>query len=179
MTTVSRDHWGLVATQLALAALLASALRAWPATTLAQGLPSPAPPVSEEEILRDSSLDLLETSVGGSYRTLSIRLSMTDGRATLSADKDGVKQEAQLATDEALALWKTVLAAGVQTLSDTHTAGMAADQSHFTVSMRAGAGANVFTVYGVDQLADTRYRDIIREILRVTDARVYGKTWRQ
>jgi len=171
MTTLARNVHVHVGGGAFLVVFLLSALAFSPAPSRAE--------VSDSDILHDSVLELAEVSTGGSYRTLSVSLEAREGQATLTARKDGVKSEAQLSTEEALALWKTVLAAGIESLSDTPAAGAPADQSRFTVSFRAGTAANSFTVYGVDSVADTRYRDIVREILHVTDARIYGKHWRK
>ena len=169
MKIFDRNADACVVSRVGLVALLASILLA--------AAPSRAA-VAESDIAQDSVLELAEVASGGSYQTLNVRLEIRSGRATLAATKDGERSEVELPIDDALALWRSALASDLETLPDSKADGVAADQSRFTVGFRAGNAANSFTVYGVDSIEDRRYRDIVRAILRATDAHVYGKVWR-
>ena len=135
--------------------------------------------IPESEILADSVIELRETATSGSYQTLAVTLATRDGRSTLVARKDRAETRVDLPVKESLRLWKTVLELGIEELADTTSRRLPPDQSRFTVTIRAAGADHTFVTYGVDSLADRRYRAIVREILHLTDSRAYGKAWRK
>jgi hypothetical protein len=135
--------------------------------------------VLESDILADSTIKLEETTTFGSYHTLTVTLETRSGQTTLTADKDGIVTKVVMPVAECLALWKAVLKADIEHLPHAPSGTQLPDQSVFTVSFSTARDKNTFSAYGVDTLTDTRYREIVREILYATDARAYGKTWRK
>lgn len=130
--------------------------------------------VTETDIAADSELELLEKAVSGSYQTYSIRVVTHEGETTLTANKDGVQTVAEVPLQETLTLWRTLLDAGLEELSDASAKTPAPDASEFTVRFRAGNVSGGFTASGVDSLSDTRYREIVREILKWADTHAAG-----
>ena len=135
--------------------------------------------IPESEILADSVIELRETATSGAYQTLAVTLTTRDGQSTLVAKKDRAETRVDLPVKECLTLWKTVLALGIEELADTTSRRLPPDQSRFTVTIRTPGADHSFITYGVDSLADRRYRAIVREILHLTDSRAYGKAWRK
>jgi hypothetical protein len=130
--------------------------------------------VAETDVAASSKLELLEKAVSGSYERYSISVVTREGATTLTANKDGAQSVLQVPLEETLALWRTLLEAGLESLGDASPEAPAPDGSEFTVSFRAGEASGGFTASGVDSLSDTRYRQIVREILKFADTRVAG-----
>lgn len=135
--------------------------------------------VPEKEILGDSIIELKESATSGAYRELAVTLATRDGQSTLVVVKDGAETRIALPVEASLALWKTVLALGAVELTDASPKRLPPDHSRFTVTIRTGSVDHTVTAAGVDDLADTRYRAIVREILHLADSRAYGKAWRK
>jgi hypothetical protein len=145
-----------------LAGLLAAAIAAIAAApAAAQAL--------ESDIAQDSELTLLERSDSGAYRRFLIRLTMSEGVARLTTDKDGVTSAVEISEEEALALWRDLAAEGFETIANPPPGKMLPDQSHFTVRFRVKEKTGGFSAYGVDSLSDKRYRQIVRAILKTAD----------
>lgn len=130
--------------------------------------------IAETDVAANSKLELLEKAVSGSYESYSISVVTREGATTLTANKDGTQSVLQVPLEETLALWRTLLDAGLESLGDASPETPAPDGSEFIVSFRAGEASGGFTASGVDSLSDTRYRQIVREILKFADTRVAG-----
>ena len=129
----------------------------------------------EGDISEDSELTLLERSDSGAYQRFSIRLTMSQGAARLTTDKDGVTSAVEISEEEALALWRELAAEGFETMANPPPGKMLPDQSHFTVRFRVKEKTGGFSAYGVDSLSDKRYRQIVRAILKVADKQRPGE----
>lgn len=116
----------------------------------------------------NSVIQLTERATAGRYQRYTIVISSQDGAASIVADRDGKHVERAVPQDEYVALWNQVLQSGLRNLESTEGKG-APDQSRFVVSYQLGAETGSFSVYGVDSLSDTRYRDVVRAILAVGD----------
>ena len=123
----------------------------------------------EADIAASSSIELVERADSGSYQRYTIAITSVDGVASLVADKDGRRIETALAQGEYLALWRQLLQADLLSLATPEGARAVPDQSRFVVRHRIGAEEGGFSAYGVDSLADTRYRSVVRAILAVGD----------
>jgi hypothetical protein len=130
--------------------------------------------ISESDIAANSKLEMLEKAVSGSYASYSISIVTHEGATTLAANKDGEKTVLEVPLEETLAHWRGLLDAGLEGLSDAEPETPAPDGSEFAVSFRAGEVSGRFTAAGVDSLPDTRYREIIRQILKFADTRLAG-----
>lgn len=120
---------------------------------------------TDVEISASSAIELVERADSGSYQRFTVSLASVDGVARLVADKDGARVETEVPQEEYLALWHALAAADLRSLGSPDAAGAVPDQSRFTVTHRLGSDAGGFTVYGVDSMSDTRYRDVVRAIL--------------
>jgi hypothetical protein len=141
-------------------------------TALVPALATPA--VTEADIAADSKLEMLETAVSGSYQSYSIHIATREGETTLTANKDGVETVVEVPLQETLTLWRTLLDAGLEELGDATSETPSPDGSEFTVRFHAGNVSGGFVASGVDSLSDTRYREIIREILKLANTRAAG-----
>jgi hypothetical protein len=121
------------------------------------------------DISEDSEIQLVEKNPLGSYRQYSIRMSMKNGTSMLSTNKDGRAKTQHISGTECMAMWRDIIAAGVEDLPDRPTGPAFPDQSEFTVTVRVKGTSHTFSAYGVDSLPDTRYRDVVRKILAVAD----------
>lgn len=143
--------------------------------------PGPIPPVGaqvhENDILSDSEIELVEQAGYGAYQQYRIIVTTRDGRTLLTTDQDGVKAEFEVSSNECLALWRTALTNGLETLVAASPTVALPDQSSFTIRYRVWQTARQFSVDGVDTLADDRYRTIVRAILALADkySRLYGR----
>lgn len=133
------------------------------------GILAAAGTVQEADVAADSQLELLERADSGAYQRYSVKLTLADGVATLAADKDGEKVQAQVPVDDALALWRELLGADLETLRDASPEQAVPDQSRFNVTFRVKDAQGGFSAYGVDSLTDGRYRQIVRAILKLAD----------
>lgn len=131
-------------------------LPAWAQTTL-------------DDVALDSELTLVEENEFGSYRDYSITLAIRYGTATLAIDKDGERAELEVPLDECQALWRRVLDAGLESLTDSPVETFP-DQSHFRIQYRIVDDQGAFEMHSVDELSDPRYRYVVRQILAMGDA---------
>ena len=123
--------------------------------------------VQAEDIAFDSELRLLELNDYGTYQRYSITLTIDAGAAMLSMDKDGETATVAVPLDECQALWQRLLESGLETLPDATPEILFPDQSDFTVAFRAAGQEGGFHAYGVDNISDGRYRDVVEELLAV------------
>ena len=119
---------------------------------------------TSDDIAFDSELTLHERNDFGSYTDYFIALTIKDGAATLSLNKDGRKATVSVALDECQAMWQRLIESGLETLTDTPEETFP-DQSHFTIQYRVIDRDGGFLIHAVDDLSDTRYRYIVEEIL--------------
>lgn len=121
--------------------------------------------ILDAEVAADSELHLLERAEAGAYQRYSITLRSRADGTELTTNKDGIIETRAVPTAEYVALWRGLLNHDLDTLEDPAPDAAAPDQSRFTVKYRAGAASGEFSAYGVDSLADERYRSIIRAVL--------------
>ena len=62
--------------------------------------------VLESDVAGDSEIELLEEAESGAYQRYRIKISTREGRSVLATDKDGVKAEFEVTSEESLALWR-------------------------------------------------------------------------
>jgi hypothetical protein len=141
---------------------------------MALGARPAAAAIREVDIAAASRLELLEKAASGSYQSYSISIVIAEGTTTLTTNKDGERAVLDVPVEKALSLWRKLLDAGLEDLKSASADTLAPDASEFTLSFRVGEARGGFTASGVDSLADTRYREIIREILKFADKRVAG-----
>lgn len=122
-----------------------------------------------EDIAFDSELTFLEWNHFGSYRRYSIVLTIKNGAATLSIDKDGRKLNLDVPVDDSQALWQRLLDSGVETLTESPLETVP-DQSHFMIQYRIIDRSGGFLTHSADEQVDPRYRRIITEILAMGNA---------
>ena len=123
--------------------------------------------IRAEDIAFDSEVRLLESNDNGSYKRYSIVLTIDAGAAKLSIDKDGETASVAVPLDECQALWQRLLESGLETLPDATPEILFPDQSEFTVEFRVAGQKGGFHAYGVDNIPDRRYRNIVEELLAV------------
>lgn len=133
--------------------------------------------VLESDVAGDSEIELLEEAESGAYQRYRIKISTREGRSVLATDKDGVKAEFEVTSEESLALWRDVLKNGLETMLNVAQETALPDQSQFTIRYRAGQTIGGFSAVGVDTLRDDRYRKIVRAILALGDK--YSRTRRR
>src|SRR5207247_11193737 len=102
--------------------------------------------------------------MAGSSESYSISVVTREGATTLSANKDGTQSMLQVPLEETLALWRTLLDAGLESLGDASPESPAPDGSEFIVRFRAGEACGGLTAPGVPSAAGTRYRRRARRI---------------
>lgn len=129
----------------------------------------------ESDITLDSELTMVERNDSGAYQRFAIRLTMSQGAARLTTDKDGLETAVEVPEEEALALWRELLAEGLETMGPPPPGKMIPDQSHFTVRFRVKEKTGGFAAYGVDSLSDKRYRQIVRAILKIAEKQRLGQ----
>ncbi len=123
--------------------------------------------IRAEDIAFDSEVRLLELNENGAYKRYSIVLTIGAGDATLSIDKDGETASGAVPLDACQALWQRLLESGLETLPDARPEILFPDQSEFTVEFRVAGQKGGFRAYGVDNIPDRRYRNIVYELLAV------------
>lgn len=124
--------------------------------------------VNEGVVAADSAIELTEKATAGRYQRYTIVISSQNGAATIVANQDGKRVERGVPQNEYLALWNQLTQMGIRSLEPAEAKG-APDQSEFVVRYHLGVETGGFSVYGVDSLSDTRYRDVVRAILAVGD----------
>jgi hypothetical protein len=130
--------------------------------------------VLESEVTGDSEIELLEQAESGAYQQYRIKITTREGRSVLVTDKDGVRAEFDVSSEESLALWRDVLKNGLETMVNASPKTALPDQSQFTIKSRVGQPAGRFYALSVDTLPDDRYRKIVRAILALGDK--YSRT---
>ena len=119
-------------------------------------------------VMEDSEISLSEGAMGP-HQGHRITISTKDGVTTLKDIKSGNEAGGSMPDDACLLLWDYVLQKGVEDLEDAQPDLVPPDTSTFTLSFRIGSTSHSFSAAAVDYLSDTRYRDIVREILAVSD----------
>jgi hypothetical protein len=122
------------------------------------------------DLAADSELVLRERVDWGTYHDYTVRIRIQGRRATLFAEKDGVRTTAVLPLRAVLSLWSQVQAQGIDRLASATPDRMFPDQSSFRVEYRVRGRRGGFSAYAVDSLSDARYRSIVRNVLRLADA---------
>jgi hypothetical protein len=125
--------------------------------------------IMDADVTVDSELQLQERADAGEYQRYSITIKTVAGNTVLTTDKDGVGASHEVPGGAGLALWRELLANGLQSLGSSTPPAAAPDQSRFTVKYRAGPTSGEFTAYAVDSLDDVRYRAIVRAVLAFAD----------
>jgi hypothetical protein len=125
--------------------------------------------LGESTVAADSDLELLERAESGAYQTYWVKLSLRNSIPALQTRKDDVAAQYSADLSECLTLWRGLLAMKLDTLGDATAQPAFPDQSHFTLKYRVGQTAGGFSVYGVDSLADDRYRKVVGAILDLAD----------
>ena len=120
---------------------------------------------SDALVAENSELQLLERAGGGAYQRYLITLTSNEGVVVLATNKDGAESTRKIAIADYLALWRELQVSNLDALVNATTQPNAPDGSRFTVKYRAGGASGGFSVAGVDSLADTRYRTIVRAVL--------------
>jgi hypothetical protein len=120
---------------------------------------------SDALVAENSELQLLERAGGGAYQRYLITLTSNDGVVVLATNKDGAESKRKVAVADYLALWRELQDSNLDTLLNATMKPNAPDGSRFTVKYRAGGASGEFSAAGVDSLADTRYRTIVRAVL--------------
>ena len=116
----------------------------------------------------NSEVVLNEFASGGDYRNKSITVATLNGATVLTVITDGEKVESKMPFYECEALWNYVIDEDAAYLEDV-IGGALPDSSTFTLKIRVGSKSHTIKVEGVDSLIDSRYRDIVREIIRVSE----------
>ncbi len=116
----------------------------------------------------NSEMELIELASGGDYQNKSITVTTLNGETLLTVITDGEKVESEMPFYECEALWSFVIAEDAAYLEDV-IGGAFPDSSTFTLKVRVGSNSHVVKVEGVDSLIDSRYKDIVREIIRVAE----------
>lgn len=116
----------------------------------------------------NSEMELIELASGGDYRNKSITVATLNGETLLTVVTDGEKVESEMSFYECEALWNYVIAEDAAYLEDV-IGGAWPDASTFTLKIRVGSNSHTIKVEGVDSLIDSRYKDIVREIIRVAE----------
>lgn len=121
-----------------------------------------------DDFSSNSAIELTEVAEGGDYRNKSIKITTLNGEATLTVITDGNKVESEMPYEECEALWNYMKEKGAEYLEHA-IGGSLPDSSSFTLEMSVGSNSHTVKVEGVDSLTDSRYRDIVREIIRVSE----------
>ena len=116
----------------------------------------------------NSEMELNEVASGGDYQNKSINVATLNGETLLTVTTDGEEVESVMPFYECEALWNYVIGEDAAYLEDV-IGGALPDSSSFTLMIRVGSNSHTVKVEGVDSLIDSRYRDIVREIIRVAE----------
>lgn len=116
----------------------------------------------------NSVIELNEVA-SGDYRNKVIKITTLNGETTLTIITDGNKKvESKMPYEVCEALWNHLIEKDVGYLEDA-IGGALPDTSTFTLKVSVGNNSHTVMVEGVDSLIDTRSRDIVREIIRVSE----------
>ena len=116
----------------------------------------------------NSEMELIELTSGGDYRNKSINVATVNGETLLTVTTDGEGVESIMPFYECEALWNYVIGEDAAYLQDI-IGGALPDSSTFTLKIRVGSDSHTVKVEGVDSLIDSRYKDIVKEIIRVAE----------
>jgi hypothetical protein len=116
----------------------------------------------------NSEMELIELASGGDYQNKSITVATLNGETLLTVVTDGEKVESEMPFYECEALWNYVIAEDAAYLEDV-IGGTLPDSSTFTLKIRVESNSHTIKVEGVDSLIDSRYKDIVKEIIRVAE----------
>jgi hypothetical protein len=121
------------------------------------------------DIATDSEIVLTETTAGGPYQVCTIRMSTINNETTLTVDLDGEKNQKSMLIEDYSNLWQYLLERDFGNMGDSPPENLLPDQSEFTIKCRVGSTSNSCCAHGVDFLTDTRYKEIVREIINVCE----------
>jgi len=121
-----------------------------------------------DDFSSNSEIELNEVIGGGDYRNKSIKITTLNEETTLTVITDSNKVESEMPYKECEALWNYLIEKDAEYLEDV-TGGSLPDSSTFTLKIRVGSNSHTIKVEGVDSLLDSRYRDIVKEIIRVSE----------
>jgi len=121
-----------------------------------------------DDFSSNSEIELNELAEGGDYRNKSIKISTLNEETTLTVITDSNKVESEMPYKECEALWNYVMGKDAEYLEDA-IGGSFPDSSSFTLKIRVGENTHTVRVEGVDSLLDSRYKDIVKEIIRVSE----------
>lgn len=96
-----------------------------------------------------------------------IRIATVEGSSSISVERNGESDTLSMSEVDCRELWDYCLKRDAATLPSMRASKNYPDSSTFALSFRVGSDTRRFTVRGVDQLQDTRYREIVRKILAV------------
>ena len=116
----------------------------------------------------NSEMELIELTSGGDYRNKNINVTTLNGETLLTVTTDGEEVESLMPFYECEALWNYVIGEDAAYLQDV-IGGALPDSSTFTLKIRVGSNSHIVKVEGVDSLIDSRYKEIVREIIRVAE----------
>ena len=89
--------------------------------------------------------------------------------------KDGEEASGLVPLDECQVMWQRLLDSGLETLTDSPDEEFP-DQSTFIVQFRVTGQEGGFWAYGIDDLADPGYRNVVEEILTMGNS--YLEQWK-
>ena len=121
------------------------------------------------DIATDSEIVLTEKSEGGPYQECLIRMSTINSETTLTVDLDGEKNQKTMLLEDCSNLWQYLLDRDIGNMVDATTETLLPDLSMFTIKCRIGSTSSSCSAYGVEFLADSRYEEIVREIMTVCE----------
>ncbi len=120
------------------------------------------------DIATDSEIVLTEKSEGP-YQECTIRMSTINSETTLTVDLDGEKNQKTMLLEDCSNLWQYLLDRDIGNMVDATMQTLLPDLSMFTIKCRIGSTSDSCSAYGVEFLADSRYNEIVREIMTVCE----------
>ncbi len=119
------------------------------------------------DVATDSEIVLTETTSGGDYKVCTITISTINNESTLTVDVDGEKNQKTMLIKDCSNLWQYLLERDFGNMGDAPQENPLPDQSAFTIKCSIGMTSNSCSAYGVDFLSDTRYKEVVKEIINV------------
>ena len=114
-----------------------------------------------EAVSEDSELTLeIEGAV-----TARLRIIVSETLNGLIIEKDGETYHFDMPLEECLSLWEYCLHRNALSLGDATAERLFPDQSRFVLTFRIGSDVHRFSIDGIDDLDDPRYREVVRAIL--------------
>lgn len=114
-----------------------------------------------EQVAEDSELTL---EMEGAL-TARVRIIVGETVNGLVIEKGGETHRFEIPQEECLSLWEYCLRRDALSLDDASAERLVPDQTHFVLTFRIGSAVNRFSIDGIDDLEDPRYREIVRAIL--------------